>query len=259
MNTLVFYKYQGTGNDFIMIDNRNSVFDKNDHALIGRLCHRKFGIGADGLILIESDAGYDFEMIYFNPDGSKSFCGNGSRCAVAFAYFLNIIEKKCHFLAIDGPHTGELLSDGRVSVSLKNISEIESDEHHFFINTGSPHYVRYVDRLDHYPVIEEARKIRYNDRFRQEGTNVNFVEDLNGSIRVRTYERGVEDETLSCGSGVTACALSYAFLKGISKHVRVKTEGGELEVNFNRQGDQDFTEIHLVGPATEVFKGEIHV
>lgn len=259
MTSIHFFKYQGTGNDFIMIDNRTKVFDRENLVLVRQLCDRKFGVGADGLILIEGDPGYGFEMVYFNSDGSKSFCGNGSRCAVAFAHHLGMIEKNCTFLAIDGPHTGEILPDGNVAISVRNVEAIETESDHHFLNTGSPHYIQYVKELDGFPVVSEAQKIRYNDRFRSEGTNVNFIQDKQGSIRVRTYERGVEDETLSCGSGVTACAISYAFLKGIDHQVRVQTEGGELMVNFRRVSNRKFEDIRLVGPAVEVFKGSIDV
>lgn len=258
MNKYPFYKYQGTGNDFVMVDNRFGVFDTNDLALVRHFCDRRFGIGADGLIAIQPEKSHDFEMVYFNSDGSKSFCGNGSRCAVAFAFYLGMISKECRFLAIDGTHSGRVLEDGRISISVRDVQPTEIEADHHFIHTGSPHYIRYVKGLEDFPVVEEARKIRYNERFKTEGTNVNFVEELHDGIAVRTYERGVEDETLSCGSGVTACAISFALLKNLDHHCFIKTKGGDLEVSFQREQNNSFKNIMLTGPADFVFKGEIY-
>jgi diaminopimelate epimerase len=256
LNNLSFYKYQGTGNDFVMIDDRSSFFPIGAIDLVQKMCDRRFGIGADGLILIRKHPEADFEMIYFNSDGSKSFCGNGSRCAVQFAYFLGMIGTKCSFLAIDGMHRGEVFPDGLVSISVRDVSEVELNEQFTFINTGSPHFIQYVSQLNTFPVVEEARKIRYNERFQKEGTNVNYVEVNGNSIDVRTYERGVEDETLSCGSGVTACALSFALLHQQKSPVQIQTKGGTLQVIFDQTGASSFRNIHLKGPAVQVFKGE---
>lgn len=241
-----------------MIDDRSSSFPLEQIELVQQMCDRRFGIGADGLILIRQHSDADFEMVYFNSDGSKSFCGNGSRCAVQFAYFLGMIRERCTFLAIDGMHQGEVFADGLVSISVRDVNEVEMNDEFTFIHTGSPHYIRYVKQLDAFSLVEEARKIRYNERFRKEGTNVNFVEVKNNSIDVRTYERGVEDETLSCGSGVTACALSFALLYQQKSPVHIQTKGGALEVIFEQTGASEFRHIRLKGPAVQVFKGEWH-
>ena len=221
-----FYKYQGTGNDFVMLDNRNNTFDRNNLDLVRKLCDRKFGIGADGLILIENHPEYDFEMVYFNSDGSQSFCGNGGRCTIAFAHFLKIFEKECSFLAIDGAHYGSFISNDEIHLKMGDVSSIEKSDKHFFINTGSPHYIEYVNGLSDYALVDEAKKIRYNDRFKADGTNVNFLEEVDGVLSIRTYERGVEDETLSCGTGVTAAAISYAIKNNLNNSIKVSTRGG---------------------------------
>lgn len=253
-----FYKYQGTGNDFVMIDNRSNVFDKTNIQLVQQLCNRKFGIGADGLILIENHNEFDFEMIYFNADGSKSFCGNGSRCAVAFAKYLGIIESQAYFLSTDGEHEAWINKNGEVSLKMHDVENIEKGADYYFIDTGSPHYIIQTDNLQTLNVKEQGAAIRYNERFENEGTNVNFVEQKNGKTTLRTYERGVEDETLSCGTGVTAVALSIADQQqlGASK-IEIQTQGGLLKVAFKRDAAK-FTDIWLIGPAEMVFKGEIN-
>ena len=255
MKNLQFYKYQGTGNDFIMIDNRSKVFDGGDHHLITSLCNRKFGIGADGLILIQDHPDCDFEMVYFNADASQSMCGNGSRCAVKFAQKLNIIQDYCTFMAIDGMHEATVY-EGQVKLKMGDVDHVDKVEDDFFINTGSPHYVKFVDQVDKFPVYEAGKAIRNSDMYKEKGTNVNFV-SLNGhnQIFVRTYERGVEDETLSCGTGVTACALAASY-SGYASPVKVETLGGSLEVAF-LQEDRSFKSIYLSGPAEEVFSGSI--
>ncbi|PJC61568.1 MAG: diaminopimelate epimerase, partial [Flavobacteriales bacterium CG_4_9_14_0_2_um_filter_32_27] len=241
-----FYKYQGTGNDFVMIDNRSNVFDKTNIQLVQQLCNRKFGIGADGLILIENHSEFDFEMIYFNADGSKSFCGNGSRCAVAFAKYLGIIESQAYFLSTDGEHEAWINKNGEVSLKMHDVENIEKGADYYFIDTGSPHYIIQTDNLQTLNVKEQGAAIRYNERFENEGTNVNFVEQKNGKTTLRTYERGVEDETLSCGTGVTAVALSIADQQqlGASK-IEIQTQGGLLKVAFKRDAAK-FTDIWLI-------------
>jgi len=254
-----FYKYQGTGNDFVIIDNRNNCFDKNNLDLIQKLCNRKFGIGADGLILIENIVGYDFNMIYYNADGTQSFCGNGSRCAVAFAKKLGIITSEVLFLSNDGEHQAKIDINDEVSLKMHDVLEIEKGENYYFINTGSPHYITEVNQLNDFDVFKEGKKIRNNERFKAKGTNVNFVKYKTDSIDIRTYERGVENETLSCGTGVSATALSWADKFGVKNGlIQINTKGGELKVRFNRD-ENGFNGIWLIGPATFVFKGEIEI
>lgn len=253
--TMQFYKYQGTGNDFVMIDDREEKFPVDDQDLVARLCHRSFGIGADGLILLRHKTGYDFEMVYFNADGRLgSMCGNGGRCTVAFAKFLNVIQDETHFLAADGPHEATV-KNGLVSLKMNEVNSIECGTGFYYLNTGSPHYVTFGENVASENVFEKGRSIRYNDRFKGEGTNVNFAEERpDKSLFIRTYERGVEDETYSCGTGVTATALA-ASLRGAESPVKIETPGGQLEVSFKKDGDR-FTDIYLTGPAQQVFKGE---
>jgi diaminopimelate epimerase len=252
---LIFYKYQGTGNDFIMVDNRNSVFDKTNLSKIKQLCDRKFGIGADGLILIEDIEDFDFNMLFFNPDGTQSFCGNGSRCAVAFAQYLGIIDSKAVFLSNDGEHEAWINKNGEVSLKMQDVSEIEKGDGYYYINTGSPHYISLVEDVKDINVKQKGASIRYNERFNTEGTNVNFVRFQEMELDIRTYERGVEDETLSCGTGVTAAALCMAYENELQKAViYIKAVGGNLKVSFNRNGT-NFNDIWLIGPATYVFNG----
>ena len=254
-----FYKYQGTGNDFVMIDNRNNVFDKTNIKAIQNLCDRRFGVGADGLILIENLDDLDFNMIYFNADGSQSFCGNGSRCTVAFAKYLGIIEKQAMFLSTDGEHEAWINNEGEVSLKMHDVKSIEKGEDYYYINTGSPHYIVNVEDVKAVDVKKEGANIRYSERFKAEGTNVNFVKLNDIELDIRTYERGVEDETLSCGTGVTAAALSLADTNKLQEGViYVTTEGGNLKVGFKRNGNE-FKDIWLIGPATFVFKGSIEV
>ncbi|MCU0446312.1 MAG: diaminopimelate epimerase [Microscillaceae bacterium] len=250
-----FYKYQGTGNDFIMIDNREPFFPKHKPSFIAHLCHRRFGIGADGLILLENYEGYDFRMVYFNADGSEgSMCGNGGRCTVKFAHFLGLFATHTRFMAVDGEHEA-FLKDAKVHIKMIPVNELEKQVDYYFLNTGSPHYVQFVENLADFAVFEEGRKIRYNQRFAQAGTNVNFVEQVaDNQLFVRTYERGVEDETYSCGTGVTACALVSSNM-GLKSPVQIKTLGGELQVSFEKSG-QHFNNIYLAGPAEAVFAGE---
>jgi len=252
--TIDFYKYQATGNDFVMIDNRNGKYAFSNEQ-ISALCHRKFGIGADGLILIQQHDTCDFEMIYYNPDGSQSLCGNGSRCAVKFAYFLGLIDKKTTFVAFDGEHAGEILPNDWVKLKMKDVQNVRLMSDGIFIDTGSPHLVKFVVNLKNYKVYQEGKMIRNGGLFKSEGVNVNFVEALpDNQIFVRTYERGVEDETMSCGTGVTAAAVA-SIQKGYNSPVRIKTLGGNLEVEFNSNSNNYYSKVHLIGPAEEVFKG----
>lgn len=253
-----FYKYQGTGNDFVIIDNRQGLFDKNNTKLVKHLCDRRFGIGADGLILLENHNSVDFKMVYYNSDGNESsMCGNGGRCISAFAKHLGIINEKAVFEAIDGLHDVEI-DDNLVKLKMQDVNSISIQKEYSFLDTGSPHYVTLCSGLQDLNVKEKGAEIRYNDTFKAEGTNVNFVEPQdNSAFRVRTYERGVEDETLSCGTGVTAVALAMNYIGETEKNlVTINTEGGQLQVSFDREGE-DFTNIWLIGPAEFVFKGNI--
>lgn len=254
----VFFKYQGTGNDFIIFDDRNNSFPK-DEQIIVHLCDRKFGIGSDGLILIQSSADNDFHMEFYNPDASQSFCGNGSRCAVAFAYRLGIIEKTCTFSAIDGTHKAEVISADHIEVSMKDVNDITHHENDFILDTGSPHFVRFTKDLMADDILEIGREIRYSTDFKKEGINVNLVELLkDNSIQCATYERGVENETLSCGTGVTAMAIATNHHLKIESPITVLTKGGELDVSFEKYGEH-YNTIRLKGPAEFVFKGEISI
>ncbi|WP_218598647.1 diaminopimelate epimerase [Polaribacter sp. NJDZ03] len=252
---LDFYKYQGTGNDFVMIDNRTLTFPKENIALIAKLCDRNFGVGADGVIIIENDTDFDFRMIYFNADGSETFCGNGGRCAVAFAKYLEIINSKTSFIAVDGPHLATI-ENGIVSLKMIDVDEITVKENSVFAYTGTQHHVELVDNLDNFPVFEKGKEIRYS--YNAPGSNVNFAQKINETtFRVRTYEKGVENETLACGTGVTAVAIAmHKTGKTTSNLISLPVEGGNLEVSFSEK-DGIYTNVFLKGPATFVFKGEI--
>ncbi len=251
-----FYKYQGTGNDFVMIDNRLGEWDDLSIEKIQELCDRRFGIGADGLIKINSAKDVDFEVDYYNSDGSKSFCGNGARCSVAFAHFLDIIEDKTTFTAIDGIHEAEI-KNGIIKLKMGDVKTIDKDGNDFVLNTGSPHYIKYVEMLNNYNVYKNGNEIRNSETYKKEGINVNFVEALSeNELFVRTYERGVEDETYSCGTGVTAAALT--FMKNNNQtFVGIKVMGGNLKVYADKNGE-GFENIWLEGPAVQVFKGDIN-
>ncbi|MFY0607375.1 MAG: diaminopimelate epimerase [Cyclobacteriaceae bacterium] len=255
--TVTFHKYQGTGNDFVMIDDRAETFPRDNKSLIAHLCDRKMGIGADGVILIQNHPDVDFRMIYFNPDGSESLCGNGSRCAIAFASSLGMISDKTTFETTDGVHDA-FMEDDIIHFHLYDVKGISQYENDWYINTGSPHHVRLVEDLEEMNIVTPGREIRESEHYAPKGTNVNFVQKLADGISVRTYERGVEDETLSCGTGVTACAL-VANLLDYESPVSVKTKGGNLTVSYTVTGDQSFENIYLAGPAKKVFEGTMEV
>jgi diaminopimelate epimerase len=252
-----FYKYQGTGNDFIMIDNRDEVFPKNDTKLVEKLCDRRFGIGADGLILLENNGGTDFKMVYYNADGNPStMCGNGGRCLVAFANYLGIIDNEAEFEAADGRHHATIDEHGIISLHMKDVNTVTVYENYVFLDTGSPHHVELVDDLPTLDVKHIGASIRYSGLYGTAGTNVNFVSQTDADkFSVRTYERGVEDETLSCGTGVTAVAIAMKVLgKTDADVVNLVTPGGNLTVSFTQKSKQ-FTDVYLTGPAKFVFKG----
>ncbi|WP_425075124.1 diaminopimelate epimerase [Psychroserpens sp. S379A] len=256
--TITFYKYQGTGNDFVMIDNRQQFFNKNDTKYIAFLCDRRFGIGADGLILLEEHDSLDFKMVYFNADGNESsMCGNGGRCITAFAKYLGIIANSATFEAIDGLHEATISND-IVSLKMQDVLTVENHKSHVFLDTGSPHHVQLETQLEALDVKTKGRAIRYGSPYNESGSNVNFVcKNSNHNFSVRTYERGVEDETLSCGTGVTAVALAMHTLgETKSNTIELQTEGGLLKVSFEK-ADKGYKNIWLVGAATQVFKGEI--
>jgi diaminopimelate epimerase len=257
-----FYKYQGAGNDFIMIDNRQGHFPKGDNALIHRLCDRRFGIGADGLIVLEDDVLSDFNMVYFNADGNEgSLCGNGGRCTVAFARSLKIIDDKTQFRAVDGLHNA-MVENSIIRLQMPNVQKdtINTSEDFIFLDTGSPHHVAFYDSVDELNVFEMGRTIRYGDPYAENGVNVNFVAQIDQDhLKVRTYERGVENETLACGTGVTACAIaSYFTGRTESNTLIIDVLGGQLEVSFV-EDETSFCEVYLSGPATFVFEGEIEI
>jgi diaminopimelate epimerase len=258
---ICFHKYQGTGNDFIMIDNLNGAYDDLSIDQIIRLCDRRFGVGADGLILINFHSVHDFEVDYYNADGSKSFCGNGARCSVAFAETLGLNVTDVTFMAIDGAHKA-YKKGAMVCLEMNDVSGIESDGEDKVLNTGSPHYVKEVVDLTSEDVVDFGRKVRYSDKYRKEGINVNLMQSKGSDkIGVLTYERGVEDETLSCGTGATACALVHGMSAGSigENEVFVEVKGGELLVAFEKKTDGSFRKVTLTGPAEFVFSGKIVV
>lgn len=250
-----FFKYQGTGNDFIIIDNRKLFFPKEDSALVAKMCHRRFGVGADGLLLLENHSAVDFKMVYYNSDGHlSSMCGNGGRCIVHFAKYLGIVSDATHFEAMDGMHRATI-KETWVSLQMKDVEKIEVSPNAVFLDTGSPHHVEIVSNLQDQEVFSEGRKIR-NKVYGEKGANINFVEQLNSdTFAVRTYERGVENETLSCGTGVTAVALAmFETGRTQEKKIHLQTPGGTLLVRFEKDGNV-YTKIFLEGPAVQVFKG----
>lgn len=254
-----FYKYQGTGNDFILLDNRTNLYNNLTEKQVAFLCNRHFGIGADGLMLLNIKPGVDFEMKYYNSNGAEgSMCGNGGRCIVKFANAMGIRKNNYHFTAFDGEHEAEIDLDGTIKLKMNDVNKVETNLNHYVLNTGSPHYVKHIKGVDEMDVRTGGRMIRNSKSFEKEGINVNFVEVLdNDSIYVRTYERGVEDETLSCGTGVTAAALVSAHNDNGFNRVEVKTPGGKLSVEFDKKDDDHFENIWLNGPVKFVFKGEI--
>jgi diaminopimelate epimerase len=252
-----FFKYQGTGNDFIMLNNLDGAIPALSTDDISELCDRHFGIGADGLIVLNASVDVDFEMSYYNSDGSQSFCGNGARCTVGFAKACGIDKEAFFFQAIDGLHHAKLVDYGRVSIEMKDLSHIERIEGDLVLDTGSPHFVRFVSDVKAIDVKQVGSFIRFSDKFTKLGINVNFVEVIgDNALKIRTYERGVENETLSCGTGATACAIAFAFRNGLEgdQRIQVVVEGGEVEVSFNHSQNL-FQRIQLSGPYVNVFQG----
>ena len=258
-----FSKYQGTGNDFIIINNLEKKHNLSENQ-ISHLCHRHFGIGADGLIFLLPSSGFDFKMLYYNADGKEgTMCGNGGRCIAAFAHKIGHINNKAAFEAIDGIHSAEIVNiRGRVTdvkLGLNDVKAMDVEENYYFLNTGSPHYIEFIKNPDVKDIYSEGKKIRCDKRFQPEGTNVNFVTLFDDSIYVQTFERGVENVTLSCGTGITASAIASSFKNPKFLHgVYVKTKGGNLKVEFDKK-DSFFTNIYLIGPAELSFSGQIEI
>ena len=251
-----FFKYQATGNDFVIIDNLTNFFNKNDTKLIARLCDRRFGIGADGLILLESSSDFDFKMIYFNADGRESsMCGNGGRCIVAFARRLGMINDTTIFTAVDGPHEAKIEAS-QISLKMQDVKSIKNKAGGIILDTGSPHYVSMCKDLDNLNVQIEGAKIRNASPFLEDGINVNFVDPIDSeNFAIRTYERGVEGETLSCGTGATAVAIAmHASQKTNSNCITLQTQGGDLEVQF-RSKEASYVDVWLRGSVRYVYEG----
>ena len=256
-----FYKYQGTGNDFVILDNRDGRYNDLTKDQVAFLCHRRFGIGADGLMLLNLKEGYDFQMIYYNADGREStMCGNGGRCLTKFAADMGLTQTVYRFIAIDGVHEASINVDGTVALKMNDVKEIRKDGGNYVLNTGSPHYIALTNDVMELDVFKKGREIRYSNEFKDEGINVNFVEQTEApdKIIVRTYERGVEDETYSCGTGVTAAALVCHHNDVGFNRVEVQTKGGRLSVEYDKLDDA-YTDVWLNGPAVKVFEGSIEI
>lgn len=258
---IAFYKYQGTGNDFVILENRDQQYNDLTAKQVKLICNRRFGVGADGLMLLNSHPELDFEMVYFNADGNtSSMCGNGGRCLVQFARDRGMHKNTYTFMAIDGKHEAEFDMHNVVRLKMQDVHKVEYHSGHAVLNTGSSHFVKFANDVENIDVVETGRDIRYSKEYVQEGINVNFVETVKqDGIFVRTYERGVEDETLSCGTGVTASALMNAHNEKGFNRVEVKTPGGHLSVEFNKIDDEHFDNIWLCGPAEMVYTGVIEV
>lgn len=255
---LAFYKYQGTGNDFILVDDRKKKLGNYPDEFVQKLCDRRLGIGADGFIVLRGHEEHDFEMIYHNADGSQSLCGNGSRCAVHLAQQLGMIDQQAYFLTTDGTHQAHI-KDDLIHVSMHDVTEVKHLPAGYWLNTGSPHYVTWVKDLNNLNVHQRGQQIRNSKPFQKEGINVNFVKRKDdGTLAMRTYERGVETETLSCGTGATAAAL-VASLEGSTSPVSIDAQGGQLQVSFTRKSAQHFQDIYLTGPARQVYQGTIEI
>jgi diaminopimelate epimerase len=254
---LSFYKYHGAGNDFVLLDNRRGEITLTTEQ-VACICRRHFGVGADGLMLLQSCPDADFEMVYFNADGNEStMCGNGGRCIAAFAFFLGMVKNEMIFKAIDGMHQASVMDNGLVALHMTDVPEITFGEDHQVLNTGSPHFVQWVADTAGVDVFHEGRAIRNRDVFQPKGINVNFVTRSGEGISIRTYERGVEDETLACGTGVTAAAIVSVGEQTGSFRIPVKAVGGELSVSFDKKTEGTASNIVLTGNAVQVFKGSI--
>jgi len=257
---LLFSKYHGAGNDFVIVDNRSESFPKSTD-LIKHLCDRHFGIGADGLMLLENSPSADFYMRYYNSDGNEStMCGNGGRCITLFARNIGLIDSSTRFIGIDGEHQAYFESPNTINLKMQDVSEIEIGDDYYFINTGSPHYICFVDDVQKVEVITQGRTIRNRFNLKNGGTNVNFIDFSENTINIRTYERGVESETLACGTGTVASTIAYCIhTKNLRPEYKIQTQGGELFVKFNKISNSRFEDIWLKGPAKQVFDGQIAI
>ncbi len=261
MTALKFYKWQGAGNDFVILDNRDEKIGKPTAETIISLCDRRFGIGADGLMILNNNQIYDFSMSYYNSDGIEAeMCGNGGRCMIGFANYLGIISEETRFMAKDGLHKGMVLEDNKYLIQMIDLKEFRKTDKYYYLNTGVPHVVKFVDNIESIDVVNEGKKIRYSKEFEPSGTNVNFVQKYDSGIKIRTYERGVENETKACGTGAVASAIASHLEFGLqSKTIKCLVPGGELTVSFDRNKSGEFLNIFLEGPAHHVFTGEITI
>jgi diaminopimelate epimerase len=258
--TVNFWKYQGAGNDFVILDNREGQFSSLSILQRRFICHRHFCIGGDGLMLLQNHPEADFEMKYYNSNGKEgSLCGNGGRCIVAFAKKMGLIGTETRFMAVDGIHEAKLVTDSWVELRMNDVTQVERQYDFAVLDTGSPHYVKYTDELDEMDVVQVGRSIRNSERFRKKGINVNFVQYGDDALHIRTYERGVEDETLACGTGITAAAIVAAGNQNKAYQIPIKANGGQLEVRFDKKDDQHFENIWLCGPAVHAFEGTVRI
>jgi diaminopimelate epimerase len=260
MKTFNFYKYQGAGNDFIIFDCINEEDPRLTTSQIERLCDRRFGIGADGLMYILPHEEFDFKMQYFNSDGNEStMCGNGGRCIAHLANHLGISDALAKFEAIDGYHeatiSGDSVALGMIDVNSVRVNEVGD----YILNTGSPHYIHFTSEAALGEIVNFGRHIRYNETYKATGINVNMAAPVSDVLHVATYERGVEDETFACGTGVTAVALAYSLKQDASSPIKIKAKGGDMKIHFTKNEDNSFTNVILEGPAIMVYKGTIKI
>jgi diaminopimelate epimerase len=256
---LQFYKYQGTGNDFVILDNREGIIHLSKEQ-VAFLCDRHFGIGSDGLMLLNKHEKYDFEMVYYNADGALgTMCGNGGRCLTKFAFDKGIQANTYNFIASDGEHQAVIDENGWIHLKMIDVQEVSIVHEATVLNTGSPHYIKPVSDLSNYDVFTEGKKIRCNETYNKVGINVNFVEWNENELFVRTYERGVENETFSCGTGVTAAAIAMSAETFGHQETKIRTLGGSLLIKFNKVNAQNFNNVRLCGPASLVYEGQINI
>jgi diaminopimelate epimerase len=255
--TTAFSKYHGTGNDFIILDGRNQKFDLKNAAFIKQMCHRRYGIGADGVMVLQSDKNYDFKMVYFNSDGFEgTMCGNGGRCICSFALSLGIINNKTTFIASDGIHEA-ILEKEIIHLKMNNVSKITPFDDGLLIDTGSPHFIQITNNPHDVDTEKMGKEIRHQQRFAPKGANINFVSVSENTIQIATFERGVESETLSCGTGSVASAIAFTYNKPNGNYTyNIHAKGGKLSVSLEKEG-MLYHNIWLSGPTVKVFDGII--